>query len=125
MGLRLRGRLPHAPGLTTNPAIFTHQALALGVVYRDYTAARTPLPLSARLLPAALGALVILLSCVTTAGTKDVGVVTTFGRHRPRLEVRAGKASDNSAQFVGHRGQGEHGAAGHELSEVDVRVRRS
>lgn len=38
------------------------------------------LPLALRLLPAALGVVVVLLSCITTVGTKDVGVVTTFGR---------------------------------------------
>jgi regulator of protease activity HflC (stomatin/prohibitin superfamily) len=42
--------------------------------------AARPLPLAVRLLPLVLGLLLVLFSTVTTVGTKDVGVVTTFGR---------------------------------------------
>jgi regulator of protease activity HflC (stomatin/prohibitin superfamily) len=38
------------------------------------------LPLVVRLLPTFVALVLVLLSCVTTVGTKDIGVVTTFGR---------------------------------------------
>jgi regulator of protease activity HflC (stomatin/prohibitin superfamily) len=38
------------------------------------------LPLLVRLLPLVLAVLLVVASCITTVGTKDVGVVTTFGR---------------------------------------------
>ena len=38
------------------------------------------LPLVVRVLPAVLAVVLVVFSCLTTVGTKDVGVVTTFGR---------------------------------------------
>jgi regulator of protease activity HflC (stomatin/prohibitin superfamily) len=43
-------------------------------------AAPRRLPLLVRLIPFALVVLLVVGSCLTTVGTKDVGVVTTFGR---------------------------------------------
>ena len=44
--------------------------------------ASTPwrLPLVVRIVPFVLAVLLVLSACITTVGTKDVGVVTTFGR---------------------------------------------
>jgi hypothetical protein len=50
------------------------------------------LPLALRLAPFVLGVVVILMSTVTTVGTKDVGVVTTFGRP-------TGRDLDNGLHF--------------------------
>ena len=38
------------------------------------------LPLVVRVLPAVLAVVLVVFSCLTTVGTKDIGVVTTFGR---------------------------------------------
>lgn len=38
------------------------------------------IPVAIRVAPVVLAVIVVLLSCVTTVGTKDIGVVTTFGR---------------------------------------------
>jgi regulator of protease activity HflC (stomatin/prohibitin superfamily) len=56
--------------------------LGLNAVHwsRQGDATRHRIPLLLRLVPVALAVLLVVLSCLTTVGTKDVGVVTTFGR---------------------------------------------
>ena len=62
------------------PLMFTLKAPGRRGGGEEVQASRLRLPLAVRLLPGLLGVLIILLSCITTVGTKDVGVVTTFGR---------------------------------------------
>ena len=66
--------------LVVTPLLFAARVPRRRGTDSDVAAAPQRLPLLVRLLPAVLGLLVVVLSCITTVGTKDVGVVTTFGR---------------------------------------------